>query len=258
LLPLITTSTDDTRSTASDRTDDQPVRGSPGGTCTGACEAPTIGLLKICKVAGTGIALGTPSNFTLSTSATHDTVSVPAGGAPGGTCMLGPTYPVGAQVDVTEAPMAGATVSNISVAVGTPGHVVGANLPGRGVAVVIGKGVTEVTFTGKRTGFVAICKRGEVKGSFSFMVNPGNLGPFLVPTGACSPAIEVAAGAVTIRELATGFDIACNTVPPYAQQPICNMPPGTPNSVVIVAPGDISAMTIAFVTNKPAAGSPPQ
>jgi len=92
-----------------------------------------------------------------------------------------------------------------------------------------------------------------VRGSYTFTVNPGALGPFVVPAGACSPAIEVAAGSVTIHEQTAGVDIvACSTIPSAAQQPICNnAPAGSQNSVVTVVPGDISTMTIAFITNRP-------
>jgi len=219
------------------------------------CQAPPVppaGLLKICKVAGPGITVGTPFHFTLSTSTSQGTAQVPAGPAPGGTCIMGPSYPLGTQVDVTEHPMPGVTVSNISVAVAAPGQVMNTNLPGRGVSVAIGNGVTEVTFTDKRTGFLEICKKGDVSGGpFNFMVSPGNLGPFWVPAGACSPAIEVPAGSVTIHELNHGFNIsACSTIPPAAQQN-CNSPPGSQNSVVTVVPGDVSSMTIVFITNEP-------
>jgi hypothetical protein len=226
------------------------VRAALSGTCIGACKQADLGILKVCKVAGTGITVGTPFNFTISTSTSHGGLSVPAGPAPGGTCMIGPSYPVGTRVDVTEAAMAGVTVSSIGVA--PPGQVVNTNLPGRGVTVLIGNGVTEVTYVDQRTGFLEICKKGDVKGSYSFTVNPGGLGPFVVPAGACSPAIEVAAGSVTIHELTSGVDIvACSTIPPAAQQAICNTPPGSQNSVVTVVPGDISTMTIAFITNRP-------
>jgi hypothetical protein len=206
------------------------------------------GILKVCKVAGTGITVGSPFNFTVSTSASHGVLTIPAGPAPGGTCKVGPGYPVGTQVAVTETIPAGDTVSSITVAPSS--QLVSTNLPGGGVTVTIGSGVTEATFTDNRTGFLEICKSGEVTGNFSFTVNPGNLGPFAVPAGACSPAIEVAAGSVTIHELTTGTNIvACNTIP-ASQQGSCNVPPGSQSSVVTVAPGDISTMTIAFITNQ--------
>jgi hypothetical protein len=216
-------------------------------TC-GAVQPPNAGILKVCKIAGTGIPVGTPFNFTVSTSASHGVLTVPAGPAPGGTCVVGPGYPVGTHVGVTETIPAGDTVSSITVA--PPGQLVSTNLPGGGVTVAIGSGVTEATFTDNRTGFLEICKNGDVTGNFSFAVNPGNLGPFVVPAGACSPAIEVAAGLVTIHELTTGTNIvACSTIP-AGQQGACNVPPGSQNSVVTVVPGDISTMTIATITNR--------
>ena len=112
--------------------------------------------------------------------------------------MVGPSYPVGTQVAMTEAVPAGTTVS--SIAVEPKPRLVSTNLAGGGAVVMIGTGVTEVTYIDERTGFVEICKKGDVGGSFTFTVNPGNLGPFTVPAGACSPAINVAAGTVTIQE----------------------------------------------------------
>jgi hypothetical protein len=47
--------------------------------------------------------------------------------------------------------------------------------------------MTDVTFTNQRLGFLEICKSGDVAGSFTFTVNPGGLGPFAVPAGACRP-----------------------------------------------------------------------
>jgi hypothetical protein len=216
------------------------------------CDVAALpGLLKVCKVAGTGITVGAPFTFNAGGS---NTLTVPAGPAPGGTCMIGPSFPVGTNVTVTETIPAGDTVSNIAVApptqlVGTP------NLAGGSVNVLIGSGVTEVTFTDNRTGFLEICKKGDVTGNFSFTVNPGGLGPFVVPAGACSPAIAVAAGPVTIHELQTNSSaniIACSTLPAGQQGPC---PPGTQTSTVNVVPGDVSTMTIAVITNGP---KPPQ
>jgi hypothetical protein len=202
------------------------------------------GILKICKVAGTGITVGTSFTFTAGSS----TVTVPAGPAPGGTCMVGPSFPVGTSVTVTEMIPAGDTVSSISVA--PPGQLLGTpNLAGGSVNVAIGSGVTEVTFTDNRTGFIEICKKGDVTGTFNFTVSPGGLGPFAVPAGACSPAIAVAAGPVTIHELPSrgGSMVACSSLPASQQGP-CNIT--TQTSTVTVVPGDVSTMTIAFVTNR--------
>jgi uncharacterized repeat protein (TIGR01451 family) len=202
------------------------------------------GLLKVCKVGGPGIPVGTPFTVT----AGGNTFTVPSGPAPGGTCVVGPSFPVGTHVTVAETIPAGILVSSIAVAPsvrldGPP------NTASGSANITIGSGVTEVTFTNKRTGFLEICKTGEVQGNFSFSVNPGDLGPYVVPAGACSPAIEVAAGVVTIHELpSTGSAMSgCTTIPP-AQQGACNL--DAQISTVTVAPGDISTMTIAFIANK--------
>jgi hypothetical protein len=154
---------------------------------------------------------------------------------------------------MVEAVPAGDTVSSITVAplgqlVGTP------NLAGGSVNVTIGTGVTEVTYTDKRTGFLEICKRGEVIGNFTFTVNPGGLGPFVVPAGGCSPAIEVPVDPVIINETPTPgiILIGCATIPAGQQGP-CNL--GTLTSTVNVDPGDVSTQTIAIFTNRHAHGS---
>jgi hypothetical protein len=205
---------------------------------------PSEGLLKVCKVGGPGITPGTPFTFT----AGANTFTVPSGPGPGGTCVVGPKFPVGTHVTVAETVPTGFTVSSIAVA--PPAQVVGApNIAGGNVNVTIGNGVTEVTFTDKRTGFLEICKTGDVQGNFSFTVNPGGLGPFVVPAGACSPAIEVAAGSILINEIpsAGASMVGCSTIPP-AQQGPCN--PAAQTSTVTVVPGDVSTMTIAFITNR--------
>jgi hypothetical protein len=202
------------------------------------------GLLKVCKVGGPGIATGTPFTFT----AGANTFTVPSGPAPGGTCVIGPKFAVGTHVTVAETVPPGFTVSSIAVA--PPAQVVGSpNIAGGNVNITVGNGVTEVTFTDKRTGFLEICKMGDVQGNFSFSVNPGGLGPFVVPAGACSPAIEVAAGSVLINEIpsAGASMVGCSTIPP-AQQGPCN--PAAHTSTVTVVPGDVSTMTIALITNR--------
>jgi hypothetical protein len=195
------------------------------------------GLLKICKVAGPGIAVGTPFSFT----AGGNTVGpVPAGPSPGGTCVLGPTFPVGSTITVAETPIpTGDIVSNIVVA--PPGQST-IHLGAGSVDVTIGTGVTEVTFTDKRTGFLEICKTGPVTGNFTV----GGLGPFVVPAGACSPAIEVAAGSVVITEQPPpGIVITASDTIPAGNQ----LSFGLVTSTVNVVPGDISTMTIALITN---------
>lgn len=207
---------------------------------------PQNGVLKVCKVAGPGVAVGTPFNFTASSGSTSTSLTVPAGPPPGGTCVVGPSFPVGSPVTVIETPIpAGDIVSSITVAPSVPGWNV--NLAQGNINGTMGSGVTEVTFTDEnRIGYLEICKH-EGKGSFSFTVSPGGLGPFVVPAGACSPAIAVAAGTVVITEQPSGYDmVGCHTLPPSHQGP-CNFAART--STVTVVPGDISTMTIAFIRN---------
>jgi hypothetical protein len=198
-------------------------------------------ILKVCKVAGPGIPVGTPFTFTAGSS----TFSVPAGPAPGGTCVMGPSFAIGSTVTVAEKLQAGLTVSSIAVA---PANrmLTKPNLAGGSVNATIGSGVTEVTFTNKKTGYLEICKKGDVAGSFT--VNPGGLGPFDVAAGACSPAIEVESGTVVIQELPTaGASMTmCESIPAN-QQVGCNLEAQT--ATVTVVPGDISTMTIAVITN---------
>jgi hypothetical protein len=162
--------------------------------------------------------------------------------------MIGPTFPVGSNVTVDEDVPPGHTVSSITVA--PPKQLVGMNLAAGSVNVIIGTGVTVVTFTDKLTGFLEICKRGDVTGNFSFTVSPGGLGPFVVPAGACSPPIEVIAGTVVVTEQpTTGYAMVapCSTYP-ASQQGACD--PKAQTSTVTVAAGDVSTETIAFITNR--------
>jgi hypothetical protein len=227
-----------------------PVNATAGvdlGAATGPMCQPS--LLKMCKVAGPGVAVGTPFTFTAALANGVGVVKVPAGPAPGGFCVIGPNVPVGTNVTVTEEIPAGHVVSGIDVA--PPDRQVGKpDLATGSVTIVVGTGLTEVTFTDKRTGFVEICKidKGWATGTHRFTVNPGGLGPFAVPAGACSPAIEVAAGPVTIREMLSGGTIIVGsaTIPADRQGPWTNE-----TSMVTVVPGDVSTTTIATVTNGP-------
>jgi hypothetical protein len=224
--------------------------GAPGVITQACClgKQPPQGNLKICKVAGPGVTPGTPFHFT----AGGVTLTVPAGPAPGGSCVVGPSFPVGTTVLVTEAIPAADAVSSITVnpppqLVGTP------NLTTGTVTVKIASGFTEVTYTNwmkshQKTGYLEICKQSPGKGNFTFTVNPGNLGPFVVPAGACSPAIEVPAGTVTITETPVSGSVLtnCSTIPAN-RQGTCD--PSTLTSTVTVAPGGVSAQTVAIFNN---------
>ncbi len=105
------------------------------------------GTLKVCEVAGAGVAEGTMFSFT--NSASTKTISVPAGPAPGGYCAVFPGTYTG-KVTVTQAAKTGHPVSDI--AVGPSDRFVSRNLAARTAEVRIAGGVTEVTYTNVKTG----------------------------------------------------------------------------------------------------------
>lgn len=102
--------------------------------------AATTGTLVICKIGGTGVAVGTNFTFT----AGGQTQTVAAGAAPNGTCGSPLTFPVG-PLTVTETAVTGTSVSAIT---GTPAAPTNINLAGRSATVMITAGIdTHITFT---------------------------------------------------------------------------------------------------------------
>lgn len=107
------------------------------------------GQLKICKVAGPGIDVNTPFDFYLNI---YDgnfwgwgnaiKVTVPAGPAPSGYCVVAGAWNVGSRVDISE-DTKGAVVSNINVA--PPDRL--NNKSGGYANITIDRGTTEVTYT---------------------------------------------------------------------------------------------------------------
>ena len=107
----------------------------------------TPGLLKICKAgAGTGLATFTvsgPRGTAPGITQGIDTVMVPVGG-----CALAPSsYPYAGVQTITETPMAGFSVSGITVADADRLVAGSVNLAGGSVGAYIGSGVTVATFT---------------------------------------------------------------------------------------------------------------
>jgi hypothetical protein len=212
-----------------------------------ACPDDRQSVLKLCKVAGTGVTVGTPFTFNAWSATGGGAFSVPAGPAPGGYCKVVGTFAQGTTVNLWETIPPGFEVSNIQVV--PQGNIVVAPVLSQGtVSVTTGSGVTEVTYTDENNnGYLEICKAGDVTGDYTFSVNGGP--PITVPAGACSPPIAVIAGSVVIHEQsASGSMVACSTYPASRQGP-CN--PGARTSTVTVVPGDISTETIATVTNRP-------
>jgi hypothetical protein len=164
------------------------------------------GSLQVCKVAGTGVAVGT--NFTFNVAG--NPVIVQAGAAPGGTCSAILAMPAGPVV-IVETVLAGTALTGVAT-LPSAGLLVSSNL-GAGTATVnvFAGGKTIVTFTNAAIpvppgGFVQVCKvagAGVLVGTtFNFNVS-GTLitvqaGP--APLGTCSPPVAVPAGAALIAE----------------------------------------------------------
>jgi hypothetical protein len=108
------------------------------------------GELKICKVAGPGVQVGTLFTFTAQGFGLPMRYQVPAGPAPGGYCVVGASYQVGTPVLVTETGPPGYVVSNITVA--PPDR--GGHQTSNSVVAIIDSGTTEVTFTNTASGGV--------------------------------------------------------------------------------------------------------
>ena len=209
--------------------------------------AQDTSVLKICKEAGEGVEVGTLFTFNVD----GQTVTVPAGHAPGGYCAVAGEFRPGSDVNILESLPDGYTVTGISVE--PPGAIVGApDLEGKQVTVNLGSGITEVTFTNEwHIGWLEICKEGDTSGDFSFTLSPSlaSAGPFTVPAGACTPAIEVPSGTITITEVAVSgvTMLSCRTIP-ADRQGECN--PKARTSKVKIIPGDISQQTVAFIENR--------
>ena len=142
--------------------------------------SPT-GLLKICKIAGTGVPVG--GMFTFMAAGTS--LTVPAGVAPG-TCSPALVFPIGAAVTVTEAVSSGTVVSAISVV--PAGAATNVDVPNRLAAVTIGAGETDVYFTNTAggVGLLKVCKAAGTGvaplAMFGFVMNGAG---FNVPAGYC-------------------------------------------------------------------------
>ena len=95
-----------------------------------------IGYLKICKIAGTGVTIGTPFMFHVDNQA----YIVPAG-----YCILDGTFLVGTQVTVHEVVPTGYLLTGITV--DPSGRLVSLDLINGSVTVLIGTGITVTNFT---------------------------------------------------------------------------------------------------------------
>ncbi len=102
----------------------------------------TTGAIKVCKIAGSGVTVGTNFTFTVG----GRTVTVPAGPASqGGTCKIVGGFTRGSNVTVTEAAKAGTHVSSIKVQ--PLDRQVSKSTANRTATVKVARTLTVVTFT---------------------------------------------------------------------------------------------------------------
>jgi hypothetical protein len=205
-------------------------------TFTNKTVPPPTGTVKVCKVAGPGVAAGQEFSFTVGSTTTT---------AKAGSCSLPITVAAG-NVVVTEAAVAGFQVSAITSA--PAGTLVSSNLAGRTATVkVAANQVTEVTFTNeKQTGTLKVCKiagAGVATGQqFTFTVGSQTV---VVAAGSCSLPITLPVGDVTVKEtVPAGFEVTAITVVGAGSLTSSNL--ATATAVVKVAVG----VTEVNFTNK--------
>jgi hypothetical protein len=112
---------------------------------TNRVPGPTGGI-KVCKIAGTGVRAGTRIHFTVNGHA----ITVPAGRAPGGYCVLAGRFPLGTRVTITEKIPATERVSAITAS--PANRLISTNLTTGKAVADVGKGFIDVTFTDIATG----------------------------------------------------------------------------------------------------------
>jgi hypothetical protein len=204
----------------------------------------TPATLKVCKVAGPGVKVGTDVSFT---AGTHH-VTVPAGPAPGGYCDIVPgKFFEGDKVTVTE--LIPNTMAVTAIASSPPGLIDAKNVKQGYVTDTLGSGVTEVTFTDevvKGAGYTEICNSAtNGTGHYSFTYD-GLI--IKVPVNACSPALKVHAGALTIRERRS-TNPALSTCQTRPAGRLLQCYPITRTAVVAIVPGNDSTETIVKFVN---------
>jgi hypothetical protein len=214
---------------------------------------PSTGYLEVCKKAASSAVTG---SFDFAVEG--KTYSVPVGA-----CSSAIQVTAG-NVSIKEIQRSGFALSGVTTSPST--RLVSVDLSTQTAVVKVPAGglstQTIATFTNKAvtpppppsTGYLEVCKKGAtsaVTGSFDFVVEGTT---YTVPVGACSPAIQVTAGNVTIKEVKrTGFALASVTTMPSARLVSVNL--STQTAVVKVPAGGVSTETIATFTNKAVTGT---
>ena len=190
---------------------------------------PSTGFLQICKVAGAGVAVGTPFTF----SVAGIPVTVLAGPAPGGFCSAPLVMPVGATL-IAESPVAGTILNSVTTL--PAGLLVGSNLSaGTATVTVNAGGQTTATFLNTiisdiPLGTLQICKLSGagVAPGMSFSFNVGGT-PVTVAAGSCVAAATFPVGAsiVVAETPSAGTIVSAISVLPPDRQGAVNLSAGT-------------------------------
>jgi hypothetical protein len=189
---------------------------------------PGSGFLQICKVAGAGVAVGTPFNF----SVAGNTVTVLAGSAPGDSCSRPLVMPVGAvflaetaspgmvMTSVTTLP-AGLLVSN-NLSAGTA--TVTVNTGGQTIATFINTVISAIPL-----GTIEVCKLGGagVTAGMSFSFNVGGT-PVTVAAGSCvaAAAFPVGTSVVVAENPSAGTTVSAISVLPADREGAADLSAG--------------------------------
>jgi type VI secretion system secreted protein VgrG len=190
---------------------------------------PGTGFLQLCKVAGAGVAVGTPFTF----SVAGNPVTVLAGPAPGGSCSAPLVTPVGA-VFIAETAAPGTLMTSVTTL--PAGLLVSNNLSaGTATVTVNAGGQTIATFVNTVVsaiplGTIEICKRGGagVSAGMSFSFNVGGT-PVSVVAGSCVAAAAFPVGtAILVSENpSAGTVVSAISVLPAERAGAADLPAGT-------------------------------
>ena len=197
------------------------VAGYDEWTCTVYPQPPPMGTLYICKIAGPGVAVGTPFSFSMGAQ----TIAIPAGQAPNGTCRYPGQILIGTAETVHEAIPPGYTVSSITA---VPSNALNsANLATGTASVTVVGATTQLFYTNNLVplGTLKICKVAgpgvAVGSSFAFTAGSTQLnvlaGP--APGGYCTVGPSLPQGTlVNLQEtIPPGYSVA-NITPGLANQ----------------------------------------
>ena len=207
---------------------------------------PITGFLQICKIAGSGVILGT--NFTFSVAGTP--VTVAAGPPSPASCSAPLTLPAG-QVLISETLPVGTTITAVST-LPSAGLLTASNLAaGTATVTVVAAAQTIATFTDSvtpTTGFLQICKVAgtgvRVGRNFSFSVAGVSIvvPAGLAPGGSCSTPLVLPAGPATVTEaLPIGLVLTDVTAAPFASLVSSDLAAG--QATVTIPPGGQTVVT---------------